>query len=126
MNYQIELTPARRFNGSPWVGQGCSFMAYEGQRIGESRVPSCEAARWLKDNVGATDTDTLVTLRDGVPCIRGAIGWLAQRTVEENDKVSPRWVKYRPYVAPAGSPWTAHRGSEVASQAAENELEVVS
>ena len=41
----------------------------------------------------------LVTTRSGRPAFRGRIGWLASRTVEENDKVSPRWTKWRPFPA---------------------------
>jgi HNH endonuclease len=40
----------------------------------------------------------LVTTRNGRPAMTGSIGWLAERTVEENEKVSPRWIKWRPFV----------------------------
>jgi hypothetical protein len=116
MEYQIEITPARRWNGSSWVGHGSYYASHEGQRIGEWRVPECDAARWLKANRGAADSDILITTRAGKPSMRGPIGWLAARTVEENKKVSPRWAKHRP--------WTASRGSAVASQAAEVAAEV--
>jgi hypothetical protein len=70
--------------------------AYQGARIGEWRSPETEGARWLKAH-GAADNDMLVTMRNGRPAMRGSIGWLASRTVEENDKVSPRWTKWRPF-----------------------------
>ena len=69
---------------------------YQGARIGEWRSPETEAARWLTAH-GAADSDTLVTMRNGRPATRGSIGWLASRSIEENDKVSPRWTKWRPF-----------------------------
>ena len=27
----------------------------------------------------------------------GNVGWLADHTVEENDKTSPRWIKFRAF-----------------------------
>ena len=29
--------------------------------------------------------------------MRGNVGWLADRTVSENDRTSPRWAKWRPF-----------------------------
>jgi hypothetical protein len=124
--WRIEITPARRWNGSSWVGHGTYYASYEGQRdpqgkpsrIGEWRVPECDAARWLRDNRGALDSDILITTRGGLPCLRGSIGWFAERTIEENEKVSPRWAKHRP--------WSAPGRSAVPSVAAEIELEVLS
>ena len=58
---------------------------YQGAQIGEWRSPETEAARWLR-NHGAADTDILVTTRNGQPAMRGSIGWLALRTVEENER----------------------------------------
>jgi hypothetical protein len=97
MEHRIEIALARRWYGSSWVGHGHYFANYQGERIGEWRVPECEAARWLKANRGAVDTDVLVTTRSGQPSMRGSIGWLAERTVEENDRVSPRWIKWRAF-----------------------------
>ena len=134
--WRIEITPARRWNGSSWVGHGTYYASYEGQRdpqgkpsrIGEWRVPECDAARWLRDNRGAHDSDILIThrpaedgsTRGGLPCLRGSIGWFAERTVEENEKVSPRWAKHRPWSAPGGkSSPEGCGGSAVPSVAAE-------
>jgi hypothetical protein len=116
VEHRIEITPARRWNGSAWAGHGSYYAEHEGQRIGEWRVPECDAARWLKANLGAADTDILITTRGGVPAMRGSIGWFAERTIEENEKVSPRWTKHRP--------WTAPGRSAVPSVAAEIELGV--
>jgi hypothetical protein len=103
VEHRIEITPARRWNGSAWGGHGSYYAEHEGQRIGEWRVPECDAARWLKANLGAADADILITTRNGVPCMRGSIGWFAERTIEENEKVSPRWAKHRPWSAPGRS-----------------------
>jgi hypothetical protein len=111
VEYRIEITPARRWNGSAWVGHGTYYAEHEGQRIGEWRVPECDAARWLKANIGAADTDILITYRPaedgstraGVPAMRGSIGWFAERTIEENERVSARWAKHRPWSAPGRS-----------------------
>jgi len=65
---------------------------YQGETIGVWRVPECD--RWLKANAGAVGDDMLVTTRNGQPAMRSAIGSLAARTVEENEKVSPRWTKW--------------------------------
>jgi hypothetical protein len=35
--------------------------------------------------------------RNGRPAMRGSIGWLADHTVTENEKVSPRFAKWRPF-----------------------------
>jgi hypothetical protein len=70
---------------------------YRGERIGQWRVPECDAARWLLANGKADRSDILVTTRSGRPAMRGGVGWLADRTVAENDKVSPRWAKWRPF-----------------------------
>ena len=40
---------------------------------------------------------------EGVPVLSGSVGWFADRTVEENEKVSPRWVKHRPMSAQLAS-----------------------
>jgi hypothetical protein len=70
---------------------------YQGERIGQWRDPSCDAARWLLANGKAERSDTLIMTRGGKPAMRGGVGWLADRTVTENDKVSPRWAKWRPF-----------------------------
>jgi hypothetical protein len=81
--------------------------AYQGERIGEFRVPECDAARWLLANGRATRDDRLIVCRNGRPAMRGSIGWLAARTVIENEKESPRWAKYRPFsMAPSDRPAT--------------------
>jgi hypothetical protein len=96
MEHRIEITWARRWNGAAWVGHGLYFADYQGQRIGEWRVPQCDGARWLLAN-GADRSDILVTTRSGRPAMRGGVGWFADRTIVENEKVSPRWAKWRPF-----------------------------
>jgi hypothetical protein len=70
---------------------------YRGERIGEFRGPECDAARWLLVNGLASRDDTLVSCRNGRPALTGSVGRLADSTVEENEKVSPRWRKFRPF-----------------------------
>jgi hypothetical protein len=79
------------------VTHSAHAVDYEGKRIGQWRVPSCEAARWLLAHGKAERADTLIMEHDGVPALRGGIGWLADRTVTENDKIGPRWGKWRPF-----------------------------
>jgi hypothetical protein len=75
---------------------------FDGKEIGVWRVPSCSAARWLLANGKAERSDTLRTRRliegEEVPCMKGAVGWFADRTVDEGDSRdgTPRWVKWRP------------------------------
>jgi hypothetical protein len=81
--------------------------SYQGERIGEFRVPECDAARWLLANGHAARDDTLTICRNGSPAMIGGVGWLADHTVEENEKVSPRWRKFRPFgLKPADGPAT--------------------
>jgi hypothetical protein len=69
--------------------------------------PSCDAARWLLANGKAARSDVLVICHAGRPAMRGNVGWLADRSVTENDKVSPRWAKWRPFqIKPSDRPAT--------------------
>jgi hypothetical protein len=79
------------------VTHSAHAVDYEGERIGQWRVPSCEAARWLLAHGKAERADTLLMAHDGAPALRGGIGWLADRTVAENDKIGPRWSKWQPF-----------------------------
>jgi len=80
---------------------------YRDERIGEFRVPECDAARWLLANGHATRDDTLTVCRNGGPAMRGSIGWLAAHTVLEGERESPRFAKWRPFVIkPADGPST--------------------
>jgi hypothetical protein len=82
-------------------------VTYRGERIGEFRVPECDAARWLLANGKAARADTLTVCRNGQEAMTGGVGWLADHTVEENEKVSPRWRKFRPFgVKPSDGPTT--------------------
>ena len=102
MEHRIDITR---------VTHGAYGVDYQGERIGQWRVPSCDAARWLIAHGKAERLDTLIMARDGVPAMRGGVGWLADRTVTENDKVSPRWSKWRPFVAlPSDRPATVCGG----------------
>ena len=78
------------------VGQNRAFAFYRGEKIGEFRVPICDAARHLLDKGLADAADTIATYRDGTPCLTGNVGALAKLTVVENEKVGPRWGKWQP------------------------------
>jgi hypothetical protein len=67
MEHRIEIVSARRQSGNRWIGQGTYFADYQGQRIGEFRVPERDAARWLLANGHALPDDRLVTCRNGRP-----------------------------------------------------------
>jgi len=77
-------------------------VIYEGEAIGRFRVPICAAARWLIKNRGAERRDILATVRDRAVAgddsgecsepylaMVGSLGWFADRTVKETDKVGP-------------------------------------
>jgi hypothetical protein len=87
MNHRIEITlSARKYAAT-----------YRGEHIGDFKSPETEAARWLLANGHAASDDTLTICRNGSPAMIGGVGWLADHTVEENEKVSPRWRKFRPF-----------------------------
>src|SRR5271165_5744037 len=98
MNHGIEITFAKRANERGGIiGIGRHFASYRGEVIGEWRVPECDAARWLLERGHASEGDTLFTTRNGRLAMSGNVGWLADHTVEENDKTSPRWIKFRAF-----------------------------
>ena len=74
---------------------------YNQQEIGVSRVPECDAARWLLDQKLANRDDVLVVYRGSTPCLRGSLGWFADHTIRENDVYNngtPSLVKWKPFV----------------------------
>lgn len=56
----------------------------------------CDLARKLLAE-GADRSDRLQMLRDGKPVLTGGVGWFAERTIRENAKEGPRYVKWRPF-----------------------------
>jgi hypothetical protein len=70
---------------------------YDGKRILTSDVASFDAARYLLNNNLAKEDDTLITYADGKPLMTGSIKWFAEHTVQENEKVGPRFAKWRPF-----------------------------
>jgi hypothetical protein len=118
MEHRIEITLAGRKYAA----------TYQGEHIGDFKSPETEGARWLKANAGAVDSDALVTTRNGQPAMRGSVGWFAGHSVLDNEKISARWVKYRPFDAAArvGSAQDGHGevfGTRVAPEAVEPVLE---
>jgi hypothetical protein len=104
MEHRIEIVSARRQSGNRRIGQGSYFANYKGEPIGEFRVPECDAARWLLANGHALPDDRLVMCRNGVPALYGRVGWLADHTVEENDRISPRSARYRAFPSDGPAP----------------------
>jgi hypothetical protein len=113
----ITATSARRRDpvSGNVTGHGRYLVSHQGEIIGTFRTPVCEAARYLLDHGLATREDRLVMCRaenlpstgeqsEGVPVLSGSVGWFADRTVEENDKVSPRWAKHRPFDCSSSTP----------------------
>jgi hypothetical protein len=74
-------------------------VSYDGETIGEWRVPECSAARWLLEQGLAAEGDKLTSYRDGLPCLMGSVGWFAAHTVIENEKAGPVWRKWTPIQA---------------------------
>ncbi len=98
MEHRIDIIHAKRLrsdlgprpsNVSDWIGVGSYFVGFNGQRIGEFSSPENAAARWLLANGHATAADTLVTYRGHTPCLRGNVGWLAERGACEDLTPSP-------------------------------------
>lgn len=94
---RIELAPAFRCRHGNWAGQGKAFMTYEGENICESREPLFAAARWLLGNGRADPADMIVTVRNGMDCMRARVEIAAGLSVSEPDKGGgPRIVPYQP------------------------------
>ena len=49
-------------------------VSYQSERIGEFRVPECDAARWLLASGHAARDDTLTICRNGSPAMIGGLG----------------------------------------------------
>ncbi len=74
---------------------------YRDERIGEFRVPECDAARYLLAHGLAARDDVLTISRNGSAAMIGGVGWLADKTVLEGEKDSPRFAKWRPFAMAA-------------------------
>jgi hypothetical protein len=73
-------------------------MTYEGEKIGECGQPSFAAARWLLGNGRADPGDMIVTVRNGMDCMRARVGVAARLSVSEPDKGGgPRIAAYHPH-----------------------------
>ena len=70
-------------------------VSYNGEEIGVWRYPEHAAARKLLE-MGANRDDVLHVFHGGTPSMRGHLGWWADRTIVENDKVGPYLTKWRP------------------------------
>ena len=105
MNLRVDLIPAHR---------GASAkMVVDGVEIGISRDCIYDAARWFLRSGTAKPDDQITTYRNGVACLTGTIGKLAELTVE--DRASGiRVRKYEPYGgrAPRASNISENEGVE--------------
>jgi hypothetical protein len=70
---------------------------YNGKIIVTSDVAEHAAARYLMNNDLAKEDDMLVTYVEGKRSLTGSIKWFAEHTVQENEKISARTVKWRPF-----------------------------
>ena len=84
-----------RPNSNTWERWRASF---EGLELGVWKDPEHAVARFLIDQGLATRDDVLVTYRGDKACLRGGMGWFADRRTEESDKRggTPRTVKWTP------------------------------
>jgi hypothetical protein len=97
-------------------------VTYDDREIGTWRVPECSAARRLLELGHAERGDRLHVYRADKLCMTGGIGWLADRTVvEDNDTGTPRFVKWRPLppqwgassdAPPSKSPFVTETGGD--------------
>ena len=82
-------------------------VLYEGQELGVWSDPEHSAARELIARGLASRDDTLLTHRDGIPSMRGGMGWYAGTYASEGERASPFIGKWRPFPVHAkvkGSP----------------------
>jgi hypothetical protein len=70
-------------------------------------------ARALIEGGHAKRDDRLETMRHGKVCLTGPIGWFADHRVQENNTVSPRFVKWNAFSADAVRPRMAKSDLEV-------------
>jgi hypothetical protein len=82
-------------------GHSRHVVSHQGEVLGTFKEPLCGSARHLLAAGKAVRSDRLMMARvahDGrlLPAMSGSVGWLADHTVMETDKVSPRWAKHRP------------------------------
>jgi hypothetical protein len=85
--HRIEVTLAGR----------CYAVTYRGEALGVFREPLCDASRILTRRGRAVEADRLILCRNGVPAMSGSVGWCARHTVEESERVGPRWAKHRAF-----------------------------
>ena len=76
-------------------------------RIEFSEGAPCSLARKLIAAGKADRIDRLVMLRDGKPVLSGVVGWFADRRLQENAKVGPRYARWTPFSRVAGLVQTA-------------------
>jgi hypothetical protein len=108
----IVVKDARRRGRDGMVGLDRSFVFYLGESLGEMRSPCCSTARWLLERSLASRDDLIAMVRDRDAsgqqspvcdhpylCITGSVGWFADHTVIENERVGPVWGRWKPFPA---------------------------
>jgi hypothetical protein len=95
----------------PGTPTGAQTGAFE-HRIEFSEGAPCSLARKLIAEGKVDRSDRLTTLRDGEPALSGAVGWFADRRLQETTKVGPRYVKWTPFPGAASLGQTASSPSE--------------
>lgn len=95
LRVQLERVPPRPCSNPTSNTETRYRVLFDVAEIGVWRDPECSAARWLIDNGKAERGDVLHTYRGDTPCMRGSVGWFADRRVVEDDS-GPRFVKWRP------------------------------
>lgn len=76
------------------------IVSHNGEDIGTWPDPECTAARWLIEHDRVLRTDRLVTFRyPHIKSMSGSMGWFADHRVAETKKISPRFVRWRPFPA---------------------------
>jgi hypothetical protein len=112
MIHVIVVKDARRRGRDGMVGLDRSFVFYAGVSLGEMRTPCCSTARWLLERSLASRDDLIAMVRDRDAsdqispvcdhpylCMAGSVGWFADHTVIENEKVGPVWGRWKPFPA---------------------------
>jgi hypothetical protein len=102
MEIRIQIEQVKKPDGFP-VAPYKYRVLFEGQEIGSWRDPECSAARRLIELSLAKREDVLLTFRGDNPCMRGSVGWFADRRVADDDR-GLHFARWKPFPGVAGQP----------------------